>query len=74
MRGLRQHTPGPAERAARDRAEAREEREEVARAARLAASYGPCATCKVDVGADGVHAWSCTAVATERRANRGRQP
>ena len=23
------------------------------------------------MGADGVHRWSCTAVATERRANRG---
>lgn len=48
-----------------------EERDADRRAARLAATYGPCATCKVDVGADGIHAWRCTAVPTERRANRG---
>jgi hypothetical protein len=72
--GLRQHTPGPAERAARDRAEASETAAERRRADRYAASFGPCSTCKVDVGADGVHRWSCTTVSTERRANRGRAP
>lgn len=71
---LRQHTPGPAERAARDRAETREARETARREERYAASFGPCAVCKVDVGPDGIHAWDCTVVSTERRANRGRRP
>ena len=44
------------------------------RAKRLAATFGLCATCGVYVGADGVHAWSCTAVPCVRRANLGRQP
>lgn len=43
-------------------------------AERHATTYGPCDTCKVDVGEDGIHAWSCTKVPTSRRANRGRAP
>lgn len=69
---LREITPGPAERAARDRAEASETAAEKRRADRYAASFGPCATCLVDVGADGLHAVTCTAVPTERRENHGR--
>ena len=49
-----------------------EEREEERRAAREALTYGVCFTCRVDVGPDGIHAWDCTFVPTERRANRGR--
>lgn len=41
-------------------------------AIRLAATYGPCAVCSVDVGEDGIHAATCTAVPTYRRANSGR--
>ena len=71
---LRQVTRSPSQRASADRDEAREEREEQRRADRYAASFGPCAVCKVDVGADGIHAWNCTTVSTERRASRGRRP
>lgn len=74
MRGIRQITPGPAQRAARERAEAREEREEARRALRAASMLGVCSYCGVNVTPDGFHAWNCVRVPTERRANRGRQP
>jgi hypothetical protein len=42
------------------------------RASKLAVTYGLCAVCNVTVGTDGIHAWHCTTVPTERRANHGR--
>lgn len=56
------------------RAMDREARDEERRAKRLAATFGLCSVCTVDVGADGIHAWNCTAVPTERRENRGHAP
>lgn len=48
--------------------------EQERRAKRLAATFGLCAGCGRDVGADGIHEWSCVLVPIERRANRGRAP
>ena len=54
--------------------EARALAEQVKREAAHAATFGLCSQCSRVVGADGIHAWDCTRVPTERRENRGRTP